>query len=111
MEPEGIRVRHLTGRFEQALGVMFRRDIGREVFVFVYRRAARRLFHTFFCPPLRVLALADDGRVLADVRPGRARFVPLPETRLIVECSPALEIGECDFRMLADFVSFMEWEG
>lgn len=111
MEAHGIRVRHLTGRFEQALGAMFRRDIGREVFVFAYRRPARRLFHTFFCPPLRVLALGDDGRVLADVFPGHARFVPLPETRLIVECSPALEIGAGDLRMLADFISFMEWEG
>ncbi len=70
---------------------MFRRDLGDDVLVFVYRKPGKRTFHTWFCPPLRIVALDADGRVIFDqvFAGGQGQFVPLPaDTQIVVESSP-----------------------
>ena len=88
----------LHSAFSQALGVMFRPRLGEKVFVFIYPKKARRLFQTFFCPPLRIVALEKMGDQQAKnvfekaVRPWR--FVPLPPADLIVEMAPDMQMDE-----------------
>jgi hypothetical protein len=81
-------VRYLTRGWERGLGAMFRRSLDGRILVFIYPRPAAHLYHTFFSPRLRMLALDDDGSPLFDavVSPNQVR--PLPVTRLVVECSP-----------------------
>lgn len=69
-------------------GAMFAQALGERVLVFRWPRASRRLFHSFFCPPLRVLALGENGEIVFDrvVLPGR--LVRLPPCRLVLECDP-----------------------
>jgi len=88
----------LRSAFSQTLGVMFRRKLGDNVFVFIYPNKARRLYQTFFCPPMRIVALEKIGDQQAKivfekvVRPWR--FVPLPPADLIVEMAPDMQIDE-----------------
>jgi len=101
MNELGIRFRILKTPWEKFLGAMFRRTLGSEVLVFSYEHPAERLFHTFFCPPLRILAVTDDGVSLADGVRQPGKFVRLPLTRLVVECSPQLELSPTDLSMIA----------
>jgi len=101
------RIRILRSRASHALGAMFRRRLGNEVLVFVYDRPAQRVFHTFFCPLMRILALTDEGEPLFDVVCKKNRLVHLPLTRLVVECAPELRITESDLRSIAAFAEFI----
>ena len=84
--------------FSQALGVMFRRRLGEKVFVFIYPTKARRLFQTFFCPPLRIVALEKMGDQQAKIVFEKVvqpwQFVPLPSADLIVEMAPDMQMDE-----------------
>ena len=88
----------LNSAFTQALGVMFRRKLGEQVFVFPYPSKAHRLFQTFFCPSLRIVALEKMGNQQAKnvfekvVRPWH--FVSLPPADLIVEMAPDMQMDE-----------------
>lgn len=88
----------LRSAFSQALGVMFRRDLGKKIFVFIYPSKARRLFQTFFCPPLRIVALAKsserNAKILFEKVVPPWRFVSLPPADLIVEMTPNMQIDE-----------------
>jgi hypothetical protein len=66
---------------------MFRKTLGDTVLLFVYPSPSMRLFHTFFCPPLRIMAVAG-GVVVYDqvvIRPG---FVHLPICDVVIEAAP-----------------------
>jgi hypothetical protein len=88
----------LRSAFSQALGVMFRSRLGENIFVFIYPSKTRRLFQTFFCPPLRIVALGKENSFSAkivfdnSVRPWR--FVSLPPADLIVEMAPDMQMDE-----------------
>jgi len=77
---------------------MFRRELGEQVFVFPYPSKARRLYQTFFCPPLRIVALARKGDRHADVVFDQVvqpwRFLSIPETDLVVEMTPDMQVGD-----------------
>jgi len=82
-------IRLLTTPWQRALGAMFWARLGDIGLVFLYPFAAPRLFHTFFCPPLRLTALSEEGEIVFDrVAPPR-HFVRLPSTRLVLETDPA----------------------
>ena len=53
------QIKLLTTPWQRAWGAMFRRSLGETVLVFVYPHPAERSFHTYFCPPLRIMALDD----------------------------------------------------
>lgn len=108
MDGENAQFRMLESGRQKRRGAMFRRSLGSTVLVFSYPRPAPRLFHTFFCPALRILALADDGQPLADSVWPANQFVRLPPTQLVVECDPALELAGSDLRAIAALAEFLD---
>lgn len=88
----------LRSAFSQALGVMFRKNLGEQIFVFPYPSKAHRLYWTVFCPPLRIVALARSGEKSADVLFDQVvqpwRFVKLPETDMVVEMAPNMQMDD-----------------
>jgi hypothetical protein len=88
----------LNSAFAQALGVMFRKRLGERVFVFPYPSKAHRLYQTFFCPPLRIVALVRKDDQSADVVFDQVvqpwRFVRLPKTDVVVEMATDMQIDD-----------------
>jgi hypothetical protein len=83
-----MRLEVLTTAIQQARGAMFRRLPEDVVLAFPYPAPSRRLFHTFFCPPLRIVALDEGGQPIYDRVITAWQFVQLPPTRLILEMHP-----------------------
>ena len=77
--------------------------------IFVYPHAAPRLFHTFFCPMLHILALNDAGDIVYDQNISPNNFVKIPASRIIVESDPDVELPPLDeFRSLGQ--GYTPWE-
>jgi uncharacterized membrane protein (UPF0127 family) len=94
---EGTMDLHLlTTPWRRALGAMFRTGLGDGGLVFLYPFAAPRLFHTFFCPPLRLTALSEEGEIIFSRVVAPWRFVRLPPTRLVLETDPAALLPPLD---------------
>ncbi len=81
-------IKILTAPLHKAFGAIFRRTLGTDVLLFAYPHAARRVFYTHFCPPLRIVALAQDGSVVYDQVSGPGQLVRLPECTAVVETDP-----------------------
>jgi uncharacterized membrane protein (UPF0127 family) len=96
-----MRLKTLSTPWQRSLGAMFHRRLGDTVLLFAYSHPSSRLFHTFFCAPLRILALDDDGEILFDrvVPPGQ--FVRLPACRLVIEADPEQELTPAFLNELA----------
>ena len=92
------RIILLRSAFSQALGVMFRRELGENIFVFIYPKKAPRLFQTFFCPPLRIVALEKENNLRSKILFEKVvfpwHFVSLPPADLIVEMAPDIPMDE-----------------
>ena len=71
---------------------MFSSPLKEDLLVFVYPEAAPRLFHTFFCPILRVIALGEDGTFLFDQVVQPNHFVKLPACKLVLETDPIVDV-------------------
>lgn len=85
-----MNLRLLTTPWQRALGAMFRTGLGDSELVFLYPYSAPRLFHTFFCPPLRLTALSEDGEIIprrlllrTSARSGINRFYENPGSEQI----------------------------
>lgn len=80
----------------RAIGAMFKKPHQVGEIVFRYRRSRSRLFHTFFCPPLRIRAFEASGRKVFDrvIPPGRV--VKLPPCVLVIETS-AQEVADASY--------------
>ena len=85
-------VQLLTTSWRRALGAMFRKRLRHTGLAFLYPFAAPRLFHTFFCPPLRLTVLSEQGDVVFNEVTPPCRFVRLPSTRLVLETDPAFPL-------------------
>lgn len=83
-----MRLQFLTTSAQRAWGAMFLPDLREDVFVFVYSHEARRTFHTYFCAPLRIVALRADGTPVLDQVISRWKFVKLPACRYVIETHP-----------------------
>ena len=46
---------------QRASGAMFMESLNDTVLAFIYPTDGARTFHTFFCPPMRIVALSVDG--------------------------------------------------
>jgi hypothetical protein len=88
-----MRLHFLVTSQQRARGAMFSSDLAQDVLVFVYPTDAVRTFHTFFCPPMRIVALSAEGRVLFNEIISKWRFVMLPACRYVIESGP-----EADYR-------------
>ena len=87
-----MRIKYLTDSTQRSSGAMFSAPLLEDLLVFVYPQAAPRLFHTFFCPVLRVIALAEDGQFLFDQVILPNRFVRLPACRIVLETDPLVQV-------------------
>jgi hypothetical protein len=87
-----MQVKFLVNSHERATGAMFEKNLQEMILVFVYPTPAPHLFHTFFCPNLRVVALNDKGQFLFDKVIPPNRFVRLPACTVVVESAPDVDI-------------------
>lgn len=91
----------LSSPWARARGAMFRGKLGDTMLIFVYPHAAPRLFHSFFCSMLHILALNDAGDIVYDQNISPNRFINIPASRIIVESDPDVELPPLDeFRSL-----------
>jgi hypothetical protein len=77
--------------FRRMLGAQFRENLGGKVFVFHFHHSAKRLFHTMFCPPIRIVVLntnKTNHEVLYDQVIQPWQFIHLPAGNLILEMDP-----------------------
>ncbi|MGC1377751.1 MAG: hypothetical protein WA821_16080, partial [Anaerolineales bacterium] len=86
------RVVWISSPNEDTQRSLHRTFLGDEILAFVYPVAARRIHSTFFCPPMRIVAIDEKKRaaVFDQVVPP-ARFVSLPATRLVLEMDPGVD--------------------
>ncbi|WKZ52712.1 MAG: hypothetical protein QY329_08210 [Anaerolineales bacterium] len=83
-----MRLHFLTDSVQRSLGAMLMRDLKEDVLAFIYPSAVARTFHTFFCPPLRIVALNAQGEILFDEVITKWRFVKLPACQYVIETAP-----------------------
>jgi hypothetical protein len=87
-----MRVQFLIDSAQRSYGAMLSAPLTQDLLVFVYPEPAPRLFHTFFCPTLRVIALDDDGKFLFDQVIQPNRFVRLPACKVVLETDPIVDV-------------------
>ena len=83
-----MRLHFLTDSVQRALGTMLMRDLKEDVLAFIYPTSAVRTYHTFFCPPLRIVAMNAKGEILFEEVISKWRFVKLPACQYVIETSP-----------------------
>jgi len=86
-----MKLRYLTTSRERSRGAIFSKGLGDKILVFPYPTAAKRLFHTFFCPPLRIVAFNGTGKTVFDETIRCGRFVSIPASDLILEMAPGVD--------------------
>ena len=82
----------LTSPWARARGAMFRGKLDEKFLVFIYPHAAPRLFHTFFCSPLRIFAMNKQGEIVYDQVASPNRFIRIPVSCIIVESDSDVEL-------------------
>lgn len=78
-------------RLKRALGAQFKRSLRGDVLVFRYPHPSTHLFHTMWCPPLRIVAVntqTEKSKVVFDQVIQPWRFVKLPAGDIILEMDP-----------------------
>jgi hypothetical protein len=93
--------------FRRMLGAQFRKNLDGDIFVFHYHHAATRLFHTLWCPPIRVVVLNIDNadyQVLYDQVIQPWNFVHLPAGKLVLEMDPDIDYRD----VLPEILAAME---
>jgi len=83
---------------KRVIGAQFRKSLEGDVLVFRYPHPTKHIFHTMWCPPLRIVVLASDcvnAPVLFDQVVNPWRFVSLPAGQLVLEMDP-----ETDYRAI-----------
>lgn len=86
-----MKYRWMNTSLKRFIGAQFRKSLEGEVLVFRYPYPAEHVFHTMWCPPLRIVVLASDSvdtRVLFDriIKPWS--IISLPAGELILEMDP-----------------------
>ncbi len=86
-----MQLHFLVTSEQRAMGAIFFDNMNENILAFVYPTDAARTFHTFFCSPLRIIALSADGDVLFDQIVPPWKFVKLPECRYVIETGPKVD--------------------
>jgi len=86
-----VRVHFIVTSMQRALGAMLSSSLNDEMLVFFYPENAPRPFHTFFCPPIKMIALDADGQVVFEETVTKWRFVHLPACKIVIETGPVVE--------------------
>ncbi len=87
-----MKIKLLTNSWQWGWGAMFSRPLGDTVLIFIYPFPERHIFHTAFCPPLRIMALDERGQVVYNQVKRPFSFAFLPSTRLIIEADPSTDL-------------------
>jgi len=87
-----MRVHYIVTSSQRALGAMFSKDLNDEILVFFYPHSAKRTFHTYFCPPIKITALDEDGQVIFEQVVSDWRLVRLPHCKFVIETAPQVNI-------------------
>lgn len=90
-----MKIKVLTTSWERSWGATLSPGLGDTVLLFAYPIAAPRLYHTFFCPPLRIIGLNQRQIVFNQVVPPW-RFVPIPDADVIIECDPTFQVPQIE---------------
>ncbi|MEA3350155.1 MAG: hypothetical protein U9Q82_06015, partial [Chloroflexota bacterium] len=81
-----MKTKILANPWSRAWGAMFKSTLGDTALAFVYPHTAKRNFHTFFCPPLRIFALDEHGEIVFDEeRVSPRSFIHIPPARIVIE--------------------------
>jgi hypothetical protein len=86
-----MQLHFLVNSDQRAFGAMFMQNLNEDILAFVYPTDEARIFHTFFCPPLRIVALSAEGQVLFDEVISKWRWVKLPACRYVIETGPKVD--------------------
>jgi hypothetical protein len=86
--------------WQRSWGAMFKRPLGDAILVFLYPHPAPRLFHTFFCPSLRIITLNGGGEMSSDQVAAPNHFVRLPASQVVIETDPEQELTPGDIENL-----------
>lgn len=81
-------------RLKRAFGAQFKPSLRGDILVFSYPHPSKHLFHTLWCPPLRIVAVntqMKESKVVFDQVIMPWRFVNLPAGDLILEMDPNTE--------------------
>ena len=91
-----MRYRWMNTSLKRVIGAQFKKSLEGEVLVFRYPHPTKHVFHTMWCPPLRIVVLASDcvdAPVLFDQVVNPWRFVSLPAGQLVLEMDPDTDYG------------------
>lgn len=86
-----MRLHFLLTSEERASGAMFMKSLDESILAFIYPTDSVRTFHTFFCQPLRIVALSASGEVVFDEVISKWRLVKLPICRYVIETAPDVD--------------------
>jgi len=86
-----MQLHFLVTSEQRTLGAMFFKNLNQDILAFVYPTDTQRTFHTFFCPPMRIVALSAEGNVLFDEIIFKWRIVMLPACRYVIETGPKVD--------------------
>src|SRR5688572_29732389 len=89
------KVTWISSPNEEARGASQRASLGEEILVFVYPVSTRRVYSTFFCPALRIVAIdVEKQTAIFDKVVEPSRFVVLPPARLVLEMDPGVDYAD-----------------
>ena len=86
-----MQLKFLLTSGQRSIGAMFSKKLTQEVLAFVYPTDAARTFHTWFCPPLRIVALSADGQIQFDEIISKWRLIKMPACRYVIETDPQVD--------------------
>src|SRR5215218_4345625 len=84
-------------RLKRALGAQFKPSLKGDILIFPYPHPSEHLFHTMWCPPLRIVvvdAQSQDRKVVFDRVVQPWSFLNLPAGDLVLEMDPNTEYTE-----------------
>src|SRR5690606_35204649 len=81
-----MQLRFLLTSQQRAYGAMLMKDLDDQILAFIYPSESKRTFHTFFCPPMRMVALNANGHIVFDEVVPAWRWVRLPDCQYVIEC-------------------------
>ncbi len=86
-----MQLQFLLTSEQRAFGAMFMETLNETVLAFIYPTDDTRTFHTFFCPPMRIVALSSEGQVVFDEVVVKWKWIRLPSCRYVIETGPKVD--------------------
>src|SRR5687768_10628343 len=89
------KVTFITSASEESRDAQQRSSLGEEILAFVYPVSTRRVYCTFFCPRVRIVAIdIEKCAAVFDRLVEPSSFVVLPPARLVLEMDPGVDYAD-----------------